>query len=81
MFGVVPPDEDEIVESLNGSISPWINEFPHTDSLSLIHIAGDEDQKNILRLLCNEFRDLFCSELTASPADILPFKLNVDDVK
>ena len=55
--------------------------FLDTDSLSLIHIAGDEDQKNKLRLLCNEFRDIFSSELPASPADIPPFKLNVDDVK
>ena len=81
LFGVVPPDEDEIDDSLNDSFSPWINEFLDTDSLSLIHIAGDEDQKNKLRLLCNEFRDIFSSELPASPADIPPFELNVDDVK
>ena len=39
LFGVVPPDEDEIDDSLNDSFSPWINEFLDTDSLSLIHIA------------------------------------------
>ena len=74
LFGVVPPDEDEIDDSLNDSFSPWINEFLDTDSLSLIHIAGDQDQKNKLRLLCNEFRDIFSSELPASPANIPPFE-------
>ena len=49
LSGVVPPDEDEIDDSLNDPFSPWINEFLNTDSLSLIHIAGDEDQKNKLR--------------------------------
>jgi hypothetical protein len=60
---------------------PWINPFPDTDPLSLIHIAGDTDQQNKLRLLCNEFRDIFSNELPTSPANIPPFDLAVDDTK
>jgi hypothetical protein len=74
-------DEDEIDDSRNDSFSPWINSFPDTDPLSLIRIAGDTDQQNKLRLLCNEFRDIFSNELPASPANIPPFDLTVDDTK
>lgn len=81
LFGFVPADEDEIEDSKNDSFSPWINSFPDTDPLSLIHIAGDEYQQNKLRLLCNEFRDIFSNELPVSPASIPPFELNVDDTK
>ena len=42
----MPSDEDEIDGSIKDSFSPWIDEFPDTDSLSLINLAGDEDQKN-----------------------------------
>jgi hypothetical protein len=77
----VPAEEDEIEDSKNDSFSPWINSFPDTDPLSLIHIAGDEYQQNKLRLLCNEFRDIFSTELPVSPASIPPFELNVDDTK
>jgi hypothetical protein len=62
-------------------ISPWIEVFPDTDPLSLLHLAGDPDQQNKLRLLCNEFRDIFSNELPVEPADISPFDLNVDDSK
>ena len=81
LFEAVPPDEDKIDDSIKDSFSPWIDEFPDTDPLSLIHIAGDEDQKNKLRLLVHEFKDIFSSELSATPADIPPFDFNVDDVK
>jgi hypothetical protein len=81
LFGFVPADEDEIEDFKNDSFSPWINSFPDTDPLSLIHIAGDEYQQNKLRLLCNEFRDIFSNELPVSPASIPPFELNVDDTK
>jgi hypothetical protein len=64
-------DEDKIDDSRNDSFSPWINPFPDTDPLSLIHIAGDTDQQN-------EFRDVFSNELPASPANIPPFDLTVD---
>jgi hypothetical protein len=79
LFGFVPADEDEIEDSKHDSFSPWINSFPDTDPLSLIHIAGDENQQNKLRLLSNEFRDIFSHELPASPASIPPFENNVDD--
>jgi hypothetical protein len=79
LFGFVPADVDEIEDSKNDSFSPWINSFPDTDPLSLIHIAGDENQQNKLRLLCNEFRDIFSNELPASPTSIPPFELNVDN--
>ena len=77
----MPADEDEVEESIKDSFSPWIDIFPDTDPLSLIHIAGDEVQQNKLRLLCNEFRDIFSNELSANPANIPPFDLNVDDTK
>jgi hypothetical protein len=67
LMGEVIADEYEIVDSRNDSFSPWINQFPDTDQLSLIHLAGDTDQQNKLRLLCNEFRDIFSNELPASP--------------
>ena len=81
LFGFVPADEDEIEDDKKDSFSPWINLFPDTDPLSLIHIAGDEVQQNKLRLLCNEFRDIFSNELPANPAKIPPFDINVDDKK
>jgi hypothetical protein len=67
----VPAEEDEIEDSKNDSFLPWINSFPDTDPLLL----------NKLRLLCNEFRDIFSTELPVSPASIPPFELNVDDTK
>ena len=79
LFGAVPPDEDEIDDSIKDSFSPWIDEFPDTDPLSLIHIAGDEDQKNKIRLLVQEFQDIFSSELSHTPADIPPFDFHVND--
>ena len=75
----MPPDQDEIDDSIKDSISPWIDEFPDTDPLSLIHIAGDEDHKNKIRLLVHEFQDVFSSELSHTPADIPPFDFNVND--
>ena len=75
----MPPDEDEIDDSIKDSFSPLIDEFPDTDPLSLINLAGDEDQKNKLRLLVHEFEDIFSSELSATPADIPPFDFNVND--
>jgi hypothetical protein len=41
LMGEVIADEDEIDDSRNDSFSLWINPFPDTDPLSLIHIAGD----------------------------------------
>jgi hypothetical protein len=81
LMGEVIADEDEIDDSRNDSFSPWINPFPDADPLSLIHIAGDTDQQNKLRLLCNVLRDKFSNELPASPANIPPFDLTVDDIK
>jgi hypothetical protein len=75
LFGFVPADEGEIEDSKNDSFLPWIDSFSDTDSLSLIHTAGDENEQNKLRLLCNEFSN----ELPASPGSIPPFELNVDD--
>ena len=75
----MPPDEDEIDDSIKDSFSPWIDEFPDTDPLSLIHIAGDEDHKNKIRLLVHEFQDIFSSEFSHTPADIPPFDFNVND--
>ena len=46
LFESVPPDEDEIDDSIKDSFSPWIDDLPDSDPLSLINIAGDEDQKN-----------------------------------
>jgi hypothetical protein len=80
-MGEVIADEDQIDDSRNDSFSPWINPFSDTDPLSLIHIAGDTDQQNKLRLLCNEFRNIFSNELPLSPANIPPFDLTVDDTK
>jgi hypothetical protein len=79
--GEVIADEDKIDDSRNDSFSPRINPFPDTDPLSLMHIAGDTDQQNKLRLLCIEFRDIFSNELPASPANTPPFDLTVDDTK
>ena len=79
LFEAVPPDEDKIDDSIMDSFSPWIDEFPDSDPLSLINIAGDEDQKNKLRLLVHEIEDIFSSELLATPADIPPFDFNVND--
>ena len=73
------PDENEIDDSIKDSFSPWIDEFPDTDPLSLINLAGDENEKNKLRLLVHEFEDIFSSELSATPADIPPFDFNVND--
>jgi Reverse transcriptase (RNA-dependent DNA polymerase) len=81
LMAEVIADEDEIDDSRNDSFSPWINPFPDTYPLSLIHIAGETDQQNKLRLLCNEFRDIFSNELPVSPANIPPFDLTVDDTK
>jgi Reverse transcriptase (RNA-dependent DNA polymerase) len=81
VMGEVITDEDKIDDSRNDSFSPRTNSFPDTDPLSLIHIAGDTDQQNKLRLLCNEFRDIFSNELPASPANIPPFDLTVEDTK
>jgi hypothetical protein len=50
-------------------------------SIAAIYIAGNTDQQNKLRLLCNDLRDTFTNELPASPADIPPFDMNVDDTK
>ena len=45
----------------------------------MLNISGDEDQQNRIRLLCNEFRDIFSDVLPDRPADIPPFELVVDD--
>ena len=58
-----------------------MDEFPDSDPISLIHLAGDEEQKNKLRILVHEFEDIFSSELSHTPADIPPFDFNVNDVK
>ena len=79
LFEALPPDEDEIDDSIKDSFSPWIDEFPDTDPLSLINLAGDEDQKNKLRLLVHEFEDIFSSELSATSADIPPFDFHIND--
>ena len=79
LFEAVPPDEDEIDDSIKDSFSPSIDEFPDSDPLSLVNIAGDEDQKKKLRLLVHEFEDIISSELSATPADIPPFDFNVND--
>jgi hypothetical protein len=52
LFGFVPADEDEIEDHKNDSFSPWMNNFSDTDPLSLIHIAGDDNQQNKIRLCC-----------------------------
>ena len=44
-----------------------------------MHISGDDDLHSRLRLLCEEFRDLFTTELPTTPASIPPFHLVVDD--
>ena len=75
----MPPDGDEIDDSIKDSFLPWIDEFPDTDPLSLINLAGDENQKNKIRLLAHEFQDVFSSELSHTPADIPPFDFNVND--
>jgi hypothetical protein len=80
-MGEVIADGDEIDDSRNDSFSSWINPFPDTDPLSLIHVAGDTDLQNKLRLLCSEFRDIFSNELPVSPANIPPFDFIVDDTK
>ena len=36
-----------------------MDEFPASDPLSLIHLAGDEEQKNKLRILVHELRILY----------------------
>ena len=79
LLGRVSPDDDEIADHLNDSFSPWLDRFPSADPLSLINISGDEDQQNRIRLLCNEFRDIFSDVLPDRPADIPPFELVVDD--
>jgi transposase InsO family protein len=81
LLGHISPDDDEIDDHLNDSFSPWLDRFPSTDPLSLIHISGDEDLQNQIRMLCNEFRDIFSDTLPDSAADIPPFELIVDDTK
>ena len=46
LLGHISPDDDEIDDHLNDSFSPWLDRFPSTDPLSLIHISGDEDLQN-----------------------------------
>ena len=79
LLGHISPDDDEIDDHLNDSFSPWLDHFSSTDPLSLIHISGDEDLQNHIRMLCNEFRDIFSDTLSDSAADIPPFELIVDD--
>ena len=81
LLGHISPDDDEIDDHLNDSFSPWLDRFPSSDPLSLIHISGDEDLQNQIRMLCNEFRDIFSDTLPDSAADIPPFELIVDDTK
>ena len=48
-----------------------VRPFTSTDPLSLIHISGDEDLQNHIRMLCNEFRDIFSDTLSVSGAMVL----------
>jgi hypothetical protein len=44
-----------------------------------LHISGDDDLQRRLRLICEEFLDIFTTELPSTPASIPPFHLVVDD--
>ena len=59
LLGYIGQDDDEIKDHLNDSFSPWLDRFSSEDLLSLIHISGDENLQNKIRLLCNDFRDIF----------------------
>ena len=45
----------------------------------MLTISGDEDLQNHIRMLCNEFRDIFSDTLSDGAADIPPFELIVYD--
>ena len=51
LLGHISPDDDEIDDHLNDSFSPWLDRFPSSDPLSLIHVSGDEDLQNQIRML------------------------------
>ena len=81
LLGVAPLDESEIDDSKSDAFSPWLPPFSEIDPLSQLHIGGDEDLQNKIRLLCHKFREFFSNELPDSPALIPPFDIVVDDTK
>ena len=81
LLGYIGPGDDEIEDHLYDSFYPWWDRNSSEDPLSLIHISGDENLQNKIRLLCNDFRDIFSDVLPAEPADIPPFDMIVDDNK
>ena len=81
LLGVAPLDESEIDDSKSDAFSPWLPPFSEIDPLSQLHIGGDEDLQNKIRLLCHEFGESFSNELPDSPALIPPFDIVVDDTK
>ena len=74
-------DDDDIDHDKTDTFKPWSTPSSNTDILSLIHFSGDEDLQSRLRTLCTEFLDIFTNDLPKEPANILPFKLIVDNLK
>jgi hypothetical protein len=46
--------------------------------LDQIHISGSDFLQAQLIQLCLQFEDIFCNDLPSAPANISPFKLDVD---
>ena len=72
--------DDDIDSHESDTFAPYLpSDSKIDDPLASLHISGDDDLQRRLRLLCEEFRDLFTTELPITPANIPPFHLVVDD--
>jgi len=71
------PDDDGIPTDI--SEAPWNNDERNlnTDPISPL-IFGSEELQSDLRTLCEEYKDIFSTELRPEPALIPPMELNVD---
>ena len=85
LLGVAPLDDDEIDYDKTDLFSHWLPDsksdnptIPEPSVLDQIHISGSDFLQAQLKQLCLEFEDIFCNDLPSAPANIPPFKLDVD---
>jgi hypothetical protein len=77
---IATPADDDIDSHESDTFAPYLpSDLKIDDPLASLHISGDDDLQRRLRLLCEEFRDIFTTELPSNPASIPPFNLVVDD--
>jgi hypothetical protein len=82
---VAPLDDDEIDYDKTNLFSHWLPDsksdnptIPEPSVLDQIHNLGSDFLQAQLLQLCIEFEDIFYNDLPSAPANIPPFKLDVD---